>query len=171
MRHRIRGRKLGRKTAPREALIRGLARALILTEGGQIVTTISKAKEVRPFVEKLVTLARKGEDYRKRRAEKLLHDKKAVEKLFEELGPRYKDRHGGYTRIIRWDKRLGDKAERAVLQFVTDEDDLPVTTEETGEETTAEDTSTEEAAPAEEEAPTEEEVAPEEEETPEKTDG
>jgi len=138
MRHRIRGRKLGRKTAPREALIRGLARAIILNEEGRIVTTISKAKEVKPFVEKLVTLARKGEEYRRRRAFKLLHDKEAVTKLFEEFGPRYKERNGGYTRIIRWDKRLGDKAEKAILEFVVD-DETAITPD---SETTVVDTTT-----------------------------
>lgn len=121
MRHRVRGRKLGRTTAPRKALIRGLARALILNEEGRITTTISKAKEMRPFVEKLVTLSREDADHRRRRVLKILDDKEATGRLFEDIGPRYVDRPGGYTRILRLDKRLGDKAERAIVEFVLDE--------------------------------------------------
>lgn len=121
MRHRVRGRKLGRTSAPRKALIRGLARSLILNEEGRITTTVPKAKELRPFVEKLVTLAGDDADHNRRRALRLLPDKEAVNQLFEEIGPRYKERPGGYTRIMRTDKRLGDKGEKAIIEFVLDD--------------------------------------------------
>ena len=120
MRHRISGRKLGRRTGPRKALIRGLARSLIISEEGRIETTIAKAKEVRPFVERLVTLCREDSDVRRRRAVKLLHDVPAVTRLFTEIAPRYVKRPGGYTRIVRTGKRLGDKGEKAMIEFVLD---------------------------------------------------
>lgn len=170
MRHRRRGRKLGRAPSHQRALKRSLASALFLTERdaefdenkpkvkGRIITTISKAKEVRPLVEKCVTIARKGlvaeqaagefatkadrgsdawkswresDKWRqwseaispsvaaRRRCLRLLGDKQAVRVLFAEVAPRFTDRPGGYTRILRLSKpRLGDAGTRAVLEFV-----------------------------------------------------
>ncbi|WP_417847687.1 bL17 family ribosomal protein [Thalassoglobus sp.] len=170
MRHRMSGRKLGRNASHRKAMFRNMAASLIKTvravegdEGaakvpGRIVTTVAKAKELRPYVEKLVTLAKKAQkheaqaeeyattaerntsewktwrgsdqwnqwnqaiapaiDYR-RRAFALLRDKDAVDILFSELGERFEDRNGGYTRIVRLAKvRLGDAGEQALIEFV-----------------------------------------------------
>ncbi len=170
MRHRRKGRKLGRKPPHQRALLRALATALFLTERdaelddnkpkvkGRIITTIEKAKEVRPLVERCITIARKAlphlnaadqmepqaernsEQWRtwrnsdqwkewnktiapvvaaRRRALRLLGDKKAVKILFEEIAPRYVDRDGGYTRVLRLAKpRLGDAGTRAILELV-----------------------------------------------------
>ncbi len=170
MRHRRKGRKLGRNPSHQRALLRNLASALLLTERdaefdanapkvkGRIVTTLHKAKEVRPLVEKCVTIARRSlkhqdaadgletdadrgsegwrswrqsEQWRewnnaiapvvaaRRRALRLLGDKQAVEILFDEIGPRFADRDGGYTRILKLaTPRLGDAGARAILEFV-----------------------------------------------------
>lgn len=174
MRHRKRGRKLGRNPNHQRALLRNLASALILTERdatddenapkvkGRIITTLPKAKEVRPLVERCVTLARRAlpalqeaekyatqaernteawkawrssDQWRKwsaamapvvtarRRCLLLLGDKKAVRVLFETVAPRFADRNGGYTRILRLAKpRLGDAGTRAILEFVGERD-------------------------------------------------
>ncbi|MCS7237189.1 MAG: 50S ribosomal protein L17 [Thermoguttaceae bacterium] len=171
MRHRKRGRKLGRNPKHQRALLRSLAVALILTEAdyreddpckpaepGRIITTLAKAKEVRPLIERCITIAKRvlpqlekarameptaprrstaWEQWRKsaawyewnrtmapvvaarRHVLKLLHNKKAVRVIFNKLAPRYKDRPGGYTRILKLVKpRLGDNAPRAILEFV-----------------------------------------------------
>ena len=167
MRHRKRGRKLNRNASPRRSLLRNLARALLLSKDGRIVTTLVKAKEARPFVERLVTLGRRGDEASRRRAVALLGehepsypraanadqkgavkwarippkprnpaDRKrwrrmglpappplkgltASERLFREIASRFKDRPGGYTRILRkGSRRLNDKAELALLEFV-----------------------------------------------------
>src|SRR5215470_14323970 len=107
MRHLKAGRKLGRNASHRMALMRNLARALI--EHERIITTVEKAKEARRFVEKLITLAKKGTLHARRLAIARLHDKVAVAKLFKEIGPRFQERPGGYTRVIkRHERRLGD---------------------------------------------------------------
>src|SRR3984893_3268999 len=103
MRHLKAGRHLGRNATHRHALMRNLARALI--EHDRIITTVAKAKEVRPFVEKLITLAKKGTLHARRLAVARLHDKEAVTKLFKEIAPRFTDRPGGYTRIIKRHER------------------------------------------------------------------
>jgi len=130
MRHRVHGRKLNRNTAHRRALRRNLARSLFLSFGGRehIITTPEKAKFARPFVEKLITLAReKPAEPEKhlhnfRRGIQLLGDKEVTRKLFNEIGPRYVDRPGGYTRIIRTSKRrLGDRARQVLFGFVRTE--------------------------------------------------
>ncbi len=167
MRHRNRGRKLNRNASHRRALMRNLARALILSKGGRIITTTGKAKEARPFVEKLVTLARAGDETSRRRAVALLGEHRpsalraggadakgaakwlripakprgavdrkawrrkglpllpaenpvvAVDRLFSEIGPKFKARAGGYTRILKLgEHRLGDNAEEVLLEFV-----------------------------------------------------
>src|SRR6266404_4724260 len=117
MRHLKAGRQLGRNASHRLALMRNLSRALI--EHGRIITTVEKAKEVRPFVEKLITLARKGSLHARRQALARLPDREAVEKLFNDLGPRFKDRPGGYTRIIkRHERRLGDAGKTAFIELL-----------------------------------------------------
>lgn len=133
MRHRVAGRRLGRTSEHRLAMRRNLVMSLF--EHETVSTTIEKAKEVKPFAEKLITLAKKGTLAARRRAISLLgnrdivseEDKKAaggtvIAKLFSELGPRYLDRPGGYTRIIRLSKRrLGDNGEVVLLQLVAEQ--------------------------------------------------
>jgi large subunit ribosomal protein L17 len=117
MRHLKAGRKLGRNATHRLALMRNLARALI--EHERIITTVEKAKEARRFVEKLITLAKKGSLHARRLALARLPDRKSVEKLFSEIAPRFLDRQGGYTRIIkRHERRLGDAGHTAFLELL-----------------------------------------------------
>ena len=117
MRHRVAGRKLGRTTAHRQAMTRNMTVSLIDHE--RIVTTIQKAKTVKPFVEKLVTLSKDPSQHNRRRAFAKVRSKDAVQKLFDVLGPRFRERPGGYCRILRLSKpRLGDNGERAILEFV-----------------------------------------------------
>jgi large subunit ribosomal protein L17 len=117
MRHLKAGRKLGRNAAHRLALMRNLARALITH--GRIITTVEKAKELRPFVEKLITLAKKGSLHARRLALSRLPDREAVARLFSEIGPRFVDRPGGYTRIIkRHERRLGDAGKTAFIELL-----------------------------------------------------
>jgi large subunit ribosomal protein L17 len=117
MRHRVAGYKLGRTASHRVALRRNLASSLI--EHERIVTTLHKAKAVKPFIEKLVTLSKEPTVHRRRKAFARLRDDAAVAKLFDTLGPRFKERPGGYCRILKLSKRrLGDNGERAILEFV-----------------------------------------------------
>ena len=116
MRHGNRGRKLNRTSANRKAMFASMAASLIKHE--QIVTTLPKAKELRPIVEKLITLGKKGGLALRRQAIGELRDKDMAKKLFDVLGPRYKDRQGGYTRIIKAGFRYGDNAPMAVIEFV-----------------------------------------------------
>jgi large subunit ribosomal protein L17 len=117
MRHLKAGRKLGRNATHRQALMRNLTRALI--EHGRIITTVAKAKEARRFVEKLITLAKKGTLHARRLALARLHDRETVAKLFSEIGPRFQDRPGGYTRVIkRHERRLGDGGRTAFLELL-----------------------------------------------------
>ncbi len=163
MRHLKAHRKLGRTTEHRISLLRNLATSLINSESGHIVTTVPKAKELRPFVEKIITLARKaqvltGDEataqgvHLRRQAARFFHagnstykveqsrfrgkkgepkeaiertaGVKAVQRLFSELGTRYKDRNGGYTRIIKLGRRKGDNAEMAVIELVDNPKEL-----------------------------------------------
>ncbi len=116
MRHGYARRKLGRTSAHRTALFANMSASLIKHE--QIVTTLPKAKELRPFVDKLVTLAKKGDLSARRLAISRIRDVDQVGKLFTTLGPRYKDRRGGYTRVIKAGFRHGDNAAMAVIEFV-----------------------------------------------------
>ena len=116
MRHRVAGRKLQRTTAHRNALFRNMAAALIKHE--QITTTLAKAKELRPYVEKLVTLAKKGGLSNRRLAHARLMDDTQLVKLFDTIAPRYADRNGGYTRVIKAGIRSSDAAAMAVIEFV-----------------------------------------------------
>ena len=121
MRHKVGGRKLQRTSAHRAALFRNMAAALIKHE--QITTTLPKAKELRPIVEKLVTLGKKGGLALRRQAIGELRDQAMVRKLFDVLATRYKDRQGGYTRIIKAGFRYGDNAALAVIEFVDRDED------------------------------------------------
>lgn len=116
MRHRVGGRKLQRTSSHRAALFRNMAAALIKHE--QITTTVPKAKELRPYVEKLVTLAKKGGLSNRRLAHARLLDDTQLVKLFEVLAERYKDRAGGYTRVIKAGIRASDAAPIAIIEFV-----------------------------------------------------
>ena len=116
MRHRVAGRKLQRTTAHRNALFRNMAAALIKHE--QITTTLAKAKELRPYVEKLVTLAKKGGLSNRRLAHARLMDDAQLAKLFDVIAPRYEGRSGGYTRVIKAGIRASDAAAMAVIEFV-----------------------------------------------------
>ena len=116
MRHGYAHRKLGRTTSHRTAMFANMAASLIKHE--QITTTLPKAKELRPFVEKLVTLAKKGDLHARRIAISRVRDVGQVGKLFETLGPRYKSRKGGYTRVLKAGFRYGDNAPVAVIEFV-----------------------------------------------------
>jgi len=116
MRHRVAGRKLGRTTSHRQALLRNLSTALIEKE--KITTTLAKAKELRRFAEKLVTLSKRETLHARRRALRQIHDKKVVAKLFDTISARYAQRPGGYTRIIKLGPRRGDNAEMAIIEFV-----------------------------------------------------
>ena len=116
MRHNNRGRKFHRTAEHRKAMFMNLAGALIKHE--QITTTLHKAKDLRPIVEKLVTLGKKGGLALRRQAISELRDVDQVKKLFDTLATRYKDRQGGYTRIIKAGFRYGDNAAMAVIEFV-----------------------------------------------------
>ena len=131
MRHRKAGRKFNRNSPQRSALKKGLAISII--EHESIKTTLAKAKEIRGFLEPLVTLAKENTVANQRLAYSRLQSKEAVAKLFDELGPRFKDRPGGYLRVIKRGLRPGDKAPAAQVEFVK-------------EETATEDSATEETA-------------------------
>jgi len=116
MRHRVRGRKLGRTTAHRKALFRNQLTALFTHE--RIITTLAKAKELRPMAERMVSLAGTGSLPARRKVLTMVPDKIIVRRLFDEIAPRFVDRPGGYTRIMRLGRRHGDGAEMAIIEFV-----------------------------------------------------
>jgi len=116
MRHKIAHRKLNRTASHRKAMFANMSSSLV--EHEQIVTTLPKAKELRPFVEKLVTLAKKGDLNSRRIAIGRMRNKEQAKKLFDVLGPRYADRQGGYIRIMKAGFRYGDNAPMAVIEFV-----------------------------------------------------
>ena len=116
MRHRNQGRKLGKKAQHRTAMFANMAAALIKHE--QIKTTLPKAKELRPVVERLVTLSRKNNLAARRLALSQIRDEAQVKKLFEVIGPRYASRPGGYTRVLKAGNRFGDNAEMAFIEFI-----------------------------------------------------
>ena len=116
MKHNIKHRKLNRTSSHRKALLMNLSNALIKHE--QIKTTLSKAKELRPFIEKIVTLGKKGDLTAKRKTMSILQDEKMTKKIFDTLASRYSERNGGYTRIIKLGNRYGDNASTAVIEFV-----------------------------------------------------
>ena len=119
MRHRKAGRKFNRNSPQRKALKKGLALSII--EHESIKTTLAKAKEIRGFLEPLVTLAKENTVANQRLAYARLQSKEAVAKLFDELGPRFKDRPGGYLRVVKRGLRPGDKSPAAQIEFVKDD--------------------------------------------------
>lgn len=116
MKHRIAGRKLGRTSAHRLALLRNLSTSLFERE--KITTTLAKAKELRPFAERLLTLSKQETLHARRRVLRHIHDREVVAKLFDTLSARYAERPGGYTRIVKLGPRRGDHAEMAVIELV-----------------------------------------------------
>lgn len=116
MRHRVAGRKFGRNTNQRKALLKGLAVSLIIND--RITTTEAKAKTVRPIVEKFVTMAREDTEHHRRLVMSRLGNEIATRKLFESLGPRYEGQDGGYTRIYKVGQRQGDAAPMCLIEFV-----------------------------------------------------
>ena len=142
MRHGIKGRKLSRKTQHRHAMFANMAAALVKHE--QIVTTLPKAKELRRFVDKLITLGKKGGLANRRLAMARMRDETQVKKLFDVLGERYKARNGGYTRVLKAGFRYGDAAPMAVIELVDRDrsakgkDSGPVNTDEEVAETPVE---------------------------------
>ena len=116
MRHRKQGRKLNRTASHRKAMFANMAASLI--EHEQIVTTLPKAKELRSVMDKLTTLGKRGDLHARRQAISKIRNVEQVGKLFEVLGPRYKDRNGGYTRVLKAGFRYGDNAPRAVIELV-----------------------------------------------------
>ncbi|MBI3632020.1 MAG: 50S ribosomal protein L17 [Candidatus Vogelbacteria bacterium] len=116
MRHHNANRKFGRETTQRRALLRSLAENLIVN--GKIVTTEAKAKELRPFIEKLVTKGRDEQKSSQRVLTSKLHNREVVKKMVVEISKKYKDRNGGYTRIVKIGRRKGDASEMAIIEFV-----------------------------------------------------
>lgn len=116
MRHRVEGRKFGRETDQRRLMMNNLVKSMI--EHGQITTTLAKAKEMRRYVERVVTYGKNDTIHSRRLAYRVLGDRTLVKKLFTEIAPTFQDRNGGYTRIIKADYRRGDSAPMAVIQFV-----------------------------------------------------
>jgi len=116
MRHRRTGRKLGRTSSHRKAMFRNMVTDFLDKE--RIITTVAKAKELRPFAEKMITLGKRDNLHSRRRALSIIRRKSVVHKLFDSLAPRYADRNGGFTRIIRLGFRKGDSAETAIIELV-----------------------------------------------------
>ena len=121
MKHNIKNKKLNKTSSHRKAMFMNMSNALIKHE--QITTTLAKAKELRRFVEKIVTLGKKGDLLSRRKAVSILQDQKMSKKVFDVLAERYKARAGGYTRIIKLGNRYGDNAPTAVIEFVDRDED------------------------------------------------
>lgn len=119
MRHLVKKKKLGRDTSQRRALLRNLVTSFLDKE--RIRTTLVKAKAAKPLAEKMITLAKKDTLHAKRQALRFIYKKPVVKKLFEELGPRFSERPGGYTRIVKIGPRAGDGAEMAILELIGSE--------------------------------------------------
>jgi large subunit ribosomal protein L17 len=116
MRHLVKDKKLGRNSSQRKALLRSLVTSFLEKE--RIKTTLAKAKATRPLAEKMITLAKKNSLHTRRQALSFVYKKSVVKKLFEDIGPRFSERPGGYTRIVKIGPRAGDGAEMAVLELV-----------------------------------------------------
>ena len=121
MKHRIKGKKLNRSSSHRKALFKNMAQAIIKHE--QIVTTLPKAKTMKPIIDKLITLGKKGSLHARRQAFSQLRDNNMVSKLFGDLASRYADRQGGYSRVLKAGYRYGDAAAMAVLELVDRDED------------------------------------------------
>jgi len=119
MRHQVKRGNLGRTTAHRNALLRNLTTSFLERE--RIRTTLTKARETRPIAEKMITLAKRGTLHARRQALAYMTKEAAVKKLFDEIGPRFAERPGGYTRIVKLDRRAGDGASMAMLELVGSE--------------------------------------------------
>lgn len=119
MRHNKSGRRLGRNSSHRKAMLRNMVTSLLDHE--RITTTDARAKEVRKIAEKLITLGKRGDLHARRQALSVVFDKKVVAKLFDRLAPRFQDRPGGYTRIIKVGNRLGDNAPVSIIELVEQE--------------------------------------------------
>jgi len=132
MRHRVKGRKLGRTASHRKATLIALATALLRHK--RIKTTLAKAKETRGMVEKLITKARKGDLHSQKQVMDVIKDKEVVKELFAEIIPKVGDRPGGYTRVIKLGNRLGDAASMAVIELVDYNDIITARAEEKKEE-------------------------------------
>ncbi|WP_439550332.1 50S ribosomal protein L17 [Falsiroseomonas sp.] len=116
MRHGVAGRKLGVTTSHRLAMLRSMATALLKHE--QISTTLPKAKELRPYVERIITLGKRGDLHARRQAYAQVRDEKVVDKLFTAIAERYKGRAGGYTRVLKAGMRYGDAADMAIIELI-----------------------------------------------------
>jgi len=116
VRHRNKGRQLSRTSTHRKATLRNLATSLFRHE--RIETTTAKAKELRPFAERLITLARRGDLHARRTAGRNIHDRDVLGKLFDDIAPRYAERPGGYTRILKLGTRKGDAADMSLIELV-----------------------------------------------------
>ena len=116
MRHRKKGRQLSRTRSRRKATLRNLATSLFRHE--RIETTTAKAKELRPYAERLITLARRGDVHARRLAAMKIQDREILGKLFDEIAPRYMERPGGYTRVLKLGNRKGDAAEMSLIELV-----------------------------------------------------
>ncbi len=116
MRHGVAGRKFDMPTNQRIALFRGLVRDLLIHE--RITTTVPRAKEIRPLAEKMITLGKDGDVHARRKALRFITDKDVIGKLFADIAPRYATRPGGYTRIVKLGRRLGDGADVAIIELV-----------------------------------------------------
>ena len=121
MKHRLKGKKLNRTSSHRKALFKNMAQAIIKHE--QIITTLPKAKTMKPIVDKLITLGKKGDLHARRQAFAKLRDDGMVAKLFDTLATRYADRKGGYTRVLKAGYRYGDAAAMAVIELVDRDED------------------------------------------------
>ncbi|HEX9166944.1 MAG TPA: 50S ribosomal protein L17 [Gemmatimonadales bacterium] len=118
MRHRAKGRQLSRTSTHKRAMLNNMATSLF--EHGGIVTTTAKAKELRPFAEKLITLARRGDLHARRLVEQKIKNREVLGRLFKEIGPRFAGRPGGYTRILKLGHRVGDGAETARIELLAE---------------------------------------------------
>ena len=118
MRHRAKGRQLSRTSSHRRALLNNMATSLF--EHGRVITTEAKAKELRPFAEKLITLARRGDLHARRLVERRIKSRETLARLFSEIGPRFAARPGGYTRILKLGHREGDGADIARIELLSE---------------------------------------------------
>jgi len=132
MRHNKTGRRLGRKPDHRQHMMRNMVTSFFQSE--KITTTVTRAKELRKLVDRMITLGKRGDLHARRQALQVINDPQAVAKLFEMIAPRYSDRPGGYTRIIRLENRQGDNAPMAIIELV-EEGFAPSTTESAAEAT------------------------------------
>jgi len=119
MRHNKSGKRLGRNTPHRTAMLRNMVTSLF--EHEKITTTDARAKELRKVVDRMITLGKRGDLHARRQVLSVIRDQKVVAKLFDQIGPRYKDRPGGYTRIVKVGSRLGDNAPQSIIALVEEE--------------------------------------------------